>query len=99
MTPLERAAKALYERDHDGRFKIIGEPCAWEELTPESKATYIDEARAVLTSIREPSEGMYDAGESADWVGEDESHSAVRPSEDGPGIWQAMIDAALAEGE
>lgn len=57
----------------------------WDGLDPAFQATLIENARAVLEAIREPSEGMVAAlgnGEAAKWA---------------RGTWRAMIDAALAE--
>lgn len=71
MTPLERAGSAA--------ANIVGED--FETF----RGIYIDVARAVLTAIREPSEGMWDAGDAVC------DNNAI-------GAWQAMIDAALEEG-
>lgn len=71
MTPLERAAHALR----------IADSCDFFEA--ENK-DYPAMVRAVLLAIREPSEGMRDAG--------------GRALGDYDDIWQAMIDAALEEG-
>ena len=72
--PLERAARALAEVDPQGRGTQY-----WRD--------YVPDARAVLTAIRDPSEGMADAG----------SKAAAYHGEDGRPVWQAMIDAALSE--
>lgn len=72
MTPLERAARAI-----DDLLGIDGQLCA----------TPTEVARAVITAISEPSEGMVHAGSrGGDWPHSKES-------------WHAMIDALLAEGE
>jgi hypothetical protein len=58
---------------------------------PERWAARLLRARAVLQAIREPSEGMVEAGEEV----------AMRPfvaaGQFTPETWQAMIDAALEE--
>ncbi len=68
-----------------------------------------DVARAAIEAMREPTRAMVDAGTSADWVGENEGRAgrSIMPYTfehfDGdrdvvdikPGIWSAMIDAAL----
>lgn len=71
-SPLERAAWAIHDI-------LEGE---------HHKDNYVRAARAVLTAIREPSEGMQAAGYG-------ECH---HPKDIPEHIWQAMIDAALSEG-
>lgn len=94
MTPLERAARALASWDlgltgdeqvDRQRFgEMLGSrqhvvTLCWKEK--------LEQVRAVLNAIREPSEGMVQAGTAdGDWP---HSHET----------WQAMIDALLAEGE
>jgi hypothetical protein len=73
MDIIERAARALsaYENSGDERSWVY-----WQS-----------QASAVLTAIREPDEGMIEAGR--EWA-----------KQNGPllkGIWQAMIDEALRE--
>lgn len=105
MTPLERAARALY-RLHDAppqdlldRLKANGDDEGLaEELAEEDEVwpNYVADARAVLEAIREPSEAMREAGAE---VGE--SHDNL-PRETEPhaadDVYRAMIDAALKEG-
>ncbi|WP_260581169.1 hypothetical protein [Sphingopyxis sp. PET50] len=94
MTPLERAARALCLADGldpDRKFKSSD----WSEGTAPHEFAwheYLPKARAVLTAIREPSEGMREAGAgqlfgaaSDDW------------GEDAKKVWVAMIEAALTE--
>lgn len=80
MTPLERAARALYRTD-DFDPHQFGEDKVWPDL--------VDYVKLVLEAIREPSEGMVSAAMDRDKLGYD-----PLPGE----VWQAMIDAALAEG-
>lgn len=98
MTPIERAARALY-RLHDAppqelldRLKANGDDDALaEELAEEDQVwgSYVEDVRAVLTAIREPSEAMIDeAYESYDADG-----GSLRK------VFSNMIDAALAEGQ
>ena len=76
MTPLERAALAIYQVDYPGQtLPGLTDDGSW----------HMEVARAVLAAIREPSEGMCEAG-----------RTAVR--DDGVPGWRAMIDAALEEG-
>jgi hypothetical protein len=85
MTPLERAAMALYKQigsDFDPFGE--GEDAKWPE--------FVDEVRAVIQAIREPSERQKQAGMLAPNYLEDQS------SRQGCGnIYAAMIDALLAE--
>lgn len=89
MTPLERAARALYRSaPHDFDPNQMGEDATWPDL--------VDQVRAVFQAIREPSAAMSDHGQGA--ILERWFHN------DGPDVdaskasWQAMIDAALEEG-
>lgn len=50
MTPLERAARAVYKVSYNGPYGPEDEDAAWR--------TQLDAVRAVLTAIREPSEAM-----------------------------------------
>ncbi len=91
MTPLERAARAL--------AGWTPNMVSWEGMVDDPKdapaihAHYLEQVRAVLQAIREPSEGMVKAGFEdypAIWT------AALTP-EDRIGIYQAMIDEALKE--
>lgn len=94
MTPIERAARAIcvtfgYDPDKDDEVGL-GEPgdVNWN--------MFEDHARAVLTALREPSEGMKEAG----WFRFSCAHPDQADADRGPeiSIWQAMIDAALEQG-
>lgn len=75
---IERAARALYcSAPHDFDPSEMGEDDTWPDL--------VDQVRAVLRALREPTREMHFAGEAVD---------EPRRSDD---VWQAMIDAALAE--
>ena len=98
MTPLERAARALYDRwlarpDVAREAALNGPHPPWEKLDF-GQQRWIDDARAVLTAIREPSEAWVSA---AMKIG-DENNTVIAWG-DYPEFWQAMIDAALADGE
>ncbi len=55
MTPLERAALAVYQVDYPGeRISGLTDPASW----------HMEVARAVLQALREPSEAMVKAGDS-----------------------------------
>lgn len=80
MTPLERAARALANLD---------EPDKEIELADDAWRQYVPDVRALLQSIREPSEAMLDAACVVD--------DLPRPNPEAVLHWQAMIDAALEE--
>jgi len=93
-TPLERAARALSVAAHEN---IEFAPPWWSEdgvqpadtilLTDSDKALYRQQARSVLTAIRDPSAEMVEAVP-------DDRNVPIYPED----IWQAMIDAALEAG-
>lgn len=100
MTPLERAARGYH--DSTRQFRMIrdcefpGKPpvakpmpfVEWDKLDDETKAERVNQVRAVLTAIREPSIDVIMAGSKQVENGDGELHRRK---------WQAMIDAALAE--
>jgi hypothetical protein len=90
MTPLERAARALCLR----HLRSIA-PATPEgsQLVNEGWPEFVDAARAVLTAIREPSEGMLYAAACAD------TSAGYCGDEALAAFYTAMIDAMLAEGE
>ena len=75
MDIIERAARALSVPEHH---------TTWDILTPMQQDLYYMQARAVLSALREPDEGMIEAG----WERGEDDHSPEA-------IWQAMIDKAL----
>lgn len=83
MTPIERAARAMHRYD---------EPTVdWAGLSEVRQRHYMGRVRAALTAIREPSSDMQYA------VGGGSEDDLVNNPHDAYLIWQAMIDAALAE--
>lgn len=88
MTPLERAARALARSScppgGEAQFPYVSA----DEWEAKNWGDHVDAARAVLTAIRGPSEGMQTAGYG-------ECH---HPKDIPEHIWQTMIDTALAEG-
>lgn len=109
MTPLERAGKALYERDPltqdvfrrdclnpAAGFASRTEPLPWEELGQDDRDAYIADARAVIEAIREPSEAMEAAGYGNTKGDPDNTGIVDNPRPDD--AWRAMIDALLEEG-
>lgn len=90
MTPLERAARAIFAADYpqhvDADLEIDE---AGMVLYARRHLWYLDAARDVLRAIREPSEAMLEAG----WTS-DLPHT---PSVKVDVVWQAMIDTIFAE--
>jgi hypothetical protein len=82
MDIIERAARAVciaHGHEPEGMKFSDGQPI-W--------TAYIDDARAVLSALREPDEGMIEAGWSC--------FPDYEPSaQDATDCWQAMIDQAL----
>jgi len=74
MTPLERAARAMADNQESHELN-------WEG--------YVHCVRAVMRSIREPSEAMMKAAEGVNFISPGENDSAAE--------WRAMIDAMLEE--
>lgn len=93
MTPLERAIAII---NNTARIEnIAGDQLGVAEANPLYVVTNpADVARAVLTAIREPSEGMETAGVvEGDW-----NRDNLDLGEEAKKVWAAMIDAALSEG-
>ena len=68
MTMLERIARAIYSKhgfcyDDDER---MFEPYPFDELDEIERANFVSQARAALIALRDPTEGMIDAGVTAD---------------------------------
>ncbi len=97
MTYLEQAARAYHDSTRQFRYirdcEFPGKPpvakpmpfVEWDKLDDDTKAERVKQVRAVLTAIREPSEGMIAA-----LPGDHEREVYVAD-------WQTMIDAALTE--
>lgn len=106
MTPIEKAARALYDAPDSQSGDTIGtviwnsehlfyETVEGEEIVDTARRASMpvcrDAVRAVLQAIREPSEGMVEEGDAAHAANTGYQYSAVHET------WQAMIDAALSE--
>lgn len=89
MTPIERAAKAMYE--------VIQPEWDWSDPDAELLRSMCREnARAAIAVLREPDEFMIQAGaEIIRHIGPDESDDAFL--NDAATTWRLMVDAALAE--
>ena len=93
MSPDERAARALQEAWDDGSDVASGLPPI--EFT-DAEAAHL--ARAVLQAVREPSEGMIEAGRWNDFTPHsvDSSETAAADA-DVALVWRNMIDKALTD--
>lgn len=97
MTPLERAARALCTDRDPGDTSGGPHPSGtWIEKGEAWWTGYVDQARAVLEAIREPSEGMVKEGAYQIPCGQGVEEGPPNAS-DAKDCWQAMIDAALSE--
>lgn len=88
-TPLERAARALCERDGRDPDEMFGAANAEYPLWH----LHRDDVRAVLSAIREPSERMLEVGEHE----YQQTEIGVIDDLTSRHTWRAMIDALLAE--
>jgi hypothetical protein len=97
MTPFERAAHAV-------EIEISTHCPACEAELPGDREEIVRAVRAVLTAIREPGKAALSAGIAAaedveDWTQDSYERYRVDSASDMPRpVWQAMIDAMLAEG-
>lgn len=91
MTPIERAAKAMYD--------AVQPEWDWNDPDAELlRRMYRDNARVAIAALREPDELMIQAGaEIVRHIGAEESEDAYL--NDATNTWRLMIDAALAERE
>lgn len=91
MTPIERAARAMYD--------VVQPEWDWNDPDAELlRRMYRKNARAAIAALREPDDLMVQAGaEIVRHIGPDESDEAFLS--DAANIWRLMADAALAERE
>lgn len=98
MTPIERAARALFTYE-PGPY---GDCVEWAIEQPFGWLSYVDEVRLVLDAIRDPFQSFDDpvaiAGGEVLGVGQGRPLHWANCDE-AKRVWQAMIDAALAEGK
>lgn len=78
MTMIERVARAIMRDDFEGDE-------LWESSDKCLRGSYLRNARAAIEAMRDPTDGMVDAGNS---LGHEEAPATY---------YEAMIDAALAE--
>lgn len=84
MTMIEKVARALWKKRDE--FPDLR---TWEELEQIDRDMLLVEARAALTVLLEPSEGMVEAGNRAGFKASVKTVSAD--------VFTAMIQAALSE--
>lgn len=96
---IERVAKALYARRPNGHGITGGawyvEP--WEKIGDWAQGEHIAIARAAIATMREPTEEMEREAMALGTDYEIEPGVPVTWPPAGKTLWQAMIDAALAE--
>lgn len=98
MTPLERACRAAHDEHNDDRGARL------QALDPnwDGWKSWVPVISAALRAMREPSEGMIDAGLAVAWPGPDAQpyypDAFTSMDDQYSRAWQAMIDAALKEG-
>ncbi len=89
MDIIERAARALCKLDAEDKMRagIMNMP-TWDELGYDGQYYFFHQARAVLSALREPDEGMLATNRGWD-SNPDIADEHTRE------VWQAMIDQAL----
>lgn len=105
MTALERAARALCAANRDDPDKLEPGNCPYSDETViiDGKCAngdpgffvwrlYVDDARAVLAAIREPSGRHLEAGGELLFAG-----SRAAADQKATEVWQVMIDAVIAQ--
>ncbi len=99
---IERVAMALHGQ-HAKRCAEHGSTCApfyGPDADPRYRANLLEDARAVLTAMREPTEWMLkESGEVTWWEGHpiSEQYEVRLDPYRAEQAWQAMIDAALSD--
>lgn len=95
MTPIERAARALYaarvKRQHPNPERFT-----WEAAPSLERKCLIIDARAVLQAIREPTEAMTAIGGQIN-AGLSSGRASQPYEDDARAVWQAMVDKILEE--
>lgn len=89
MTPLERAARAMYDN--------VQPEWDWDDPDAELlRRMYLDNARAALNAVREPTDAMKSAGaEVTRFIAPDEGDGAYES--EAANTWRFMISALLSE--
>lgn len=85
-TMIERVARGIWERHR--QIDISARFTSWEDAKEWQRTAAAEFARAAILAMREPTEGMVNAGYGTD--------DAIQ-GHDCAAIWRLMIDAALAE--
>ncbi len=68
-TMVERVARGMWERTHDGTWP--------KDDDPETIELYRDDARAAIAAMREPTEAMWEAHADADKLGISHWHAMI----------------------
>ena len=91
MTPIERAAKAMYD--------AVQPEWDWNDPDAELlRRMYRENARVAISALRDPDEFMIQSGaEIIRHISSDESNDAFL--NDAANIWRFMVDAALSDRE
>lgn len=88
-SPLERAARALAERHHQPLFDRGDSSLSPSQYADQYWRDYVEQARAVIEAIREPSGEMLNEA----------MRGPGKPTHTlSSGLWVRMVDALLAEG-
>jgi hypothetical protein len=89
---VERVAKAMWDRTHDGSWEDRGDG------QDESRDIYLEDSRIGVAAMREPTTKMIDIAAKVDVerAGNDETNSTYNlRDEEIEFVWYAMIDEAL----
>lgn len=88
MTPLERAAKAAYDRNPTvpKGARYLGDK-SWDELGEFQKKAVVDGVRAAFESLMEPTPEM-------EWEGHVANADCI-PDNNPNAVWQAMLKKVL----
>lgn len=98
MTPIERAAKALYERAPLSgstplpHGKVGLGPVAWADIPAHERGRFIRHARAVLLAIRDEADELCGDAYRVVVANRGESETVLARE-----VFRTMIDAALAD--
>ena len=98
-TMIERVAREMFrQRRRDQGAAYFGGQDEVETDWRTVKSLYIADARAIIAAMREPTDAMTKAGgETAPWSYELGINDGFTPESAAAGVWEDMIDAALAE--
>lgn len=90
MTMVERVARAICDSLEADDFDSLGDRSI-------VKAAYLQQARAAIWAMREPTQGMVTSGTDAATMGDEGVFRILIDKECAAEAWTLMIDAALNE--